>query len=525
MGLSFHFNKLFLLPVLLAAGFACTGRGDDQTALLRVQVERLEWNVSLESKVPSAWETEEKLCFIFPETGKEERVSPLVLSGVKALYHLESSQKKGTIYCVYPGTEEVRPEGGKVVFTIPQEQDGKTMAHLHFGSASYVTGSYTPAQVSLEPLYSVYKLLFGKMPFVVRSITLRSADGALIAGNCWKDLSTGEVKASASSVRIDPEKPLDLSSSFTMIPVMIAPVDISAGISAELLLEDGSVYTIDNVEHLRELVSTPYEIGTSLAINSSQTDANMKRIPAAGIEWVEVTCNSFWRNVDESQWRTKAEAIKTLLEKYHLKVWSCHLPYSRAIDISSPDESVRSSTVALQKQMIQWCAELYRPQKLVLHPSTEPIADADRQAHLDAARKSVGELAPVAASAGVVLCIENLPRTCLGRIPEELKYIIEPYPDVMVTFDTNHLLMTTHEHYFEVLGDRIGNIHVSDYDKTDERHWLPGAGVIDWPSFHFMLRESGYDGVYMHEVKASAGTPQGIVDSYWNLIFGNSGNR
>lgn len=519
-----HGYKLFLLPLLLAAGIACTNNDNKQNSLVRVQVERFDWDTSLGEKVASAWKSEEKLCFLFPETGEEKCSLPLSVSGVDALHHIESSKESGTLCCVYPDKETVRLEGNDILFTIPQKQDGKTLSSIHFGSAKYTSGSYTPSKLHLEPLYDIYKLMFGKMPFSVTSILLSSNSGELISGLCRKDWQTGEIQASSASIEIVPEKPIDMSSSFTLIPVMTAHSEFSSGISAVLSLTDGTTYRIDDVDKLRELAEKPYEIGTSLAINSSQNDANMKRIPAAGIEWVEVTCNSFWRNVKESQWRTKAEAIKTLVEKHHLKVWSCHLPFSRDIDISSPDEKIRKATVELQKQMIQWCVELYHPRKLVLHPSTEPIADIDRQAHLDAARKSVGELAPVAAAAGVVLCIENLPRTCLGRIPEELKYIIEPYPDVMVTFDTNHLLLTTHEHYFEVLGDRIGNVHVSDYDKEDEKHWLPGRGVIDWPAFHFMLRSSGYDGVYMHEVNASKGTPQEIVDSYWKLIFGNNRN-
>jgi sugar phosphate isomerase/epimerase len=519
-----HCYKLFLLPLLLAAGIACTNNEPQKSSLARVQVERFDWDPSLGEKVASRWEAEEKLCFIFPDSGEEKRLSPISASGVDALYHIDAPEASGVICCVYPDKSTVKLEGDDVVFTIPQRQDGKTLPAIHFGAADYIASSYTPAKLHLEPLYDIYKLMFGKMPFTVTSILLSSPSGELISGLCRKDLKTGEVRASSASIEIVPEKPIDMSSSFTLIPVMTPRSDFSGGISAVLTLTDGSKYRIDDVDKLRELAEKPYEIGTSLDINSSQTDANIKRIPAAGIEWVEVTCNSFWRNVEESKWRTKAEAIKALIEKYHLKVWSCHLPYSGNIDISSPDENKRKATVELQKQMIQWCVELYHPKKLVLHPSTEPIADVDRQAHLDAARKSVGELAPVAAAAGVVLCIENLPRTCLGRIPEELKYIIEPYPDVMVTFDTNHLLLTTHEHYFEVLGDRIGNVHISDYDKEDERHWLPGRGVIDWPALHFMLRSSGYDGIYMHEVKASSGTPQQIVDSYWNLIFGNKRN-
>ena len=98
-------------------------------------------------------------------------------------------------------------------------------------------------------------------------------------------------------------------------------------------------------------------------------------------------------------------------------------------------------------------------------------------------------------------------------------YLLEPYPDLRVCFDTNHLLLETHEQYFRDLGDRIGTVHVSDYDRVDERHALPGDGVIDWPAFHYMLRSSGYDGIFMFEVKSAVGTPAQLTERYNNVIF------
>ena len=120
-----------------------------------------------------------------------------------------------------------------------------------------------------------------------------------------------------------------------------------------------------------------------------------------------------------------------------------------------------------------------------------------------------------------VLCIENLPRTCLGRNSGEIMRLIENYPDVMVCFDSNHLLQEEHAHFFETVGSRIGTIHASDYDRQDERHWLPGNGVIDWTDFYRRLRASGYKGVFMHEVRAGEdATPANIAARYESVILG-----
>ena len=99
--------------------------------------------------------------------------------------------------------------------------------------------------------------------------------------------------------------------------------------------------------------------------------------------------------------------------------------------------------------------------------------------------------------------------------------LIGDFPEVMVCFDSNHLLQEEHAHFFETVGSRIGTIHASDYDRKDERHWLPGEGVIDWTDFLRRLRASGYEGVFMHEVRAGENaTPANVVKAYNEVILG-----
>ena len=99
------------------------------------------------------------------------------------------------------------------------------------------------------------------------------------------------------------------------------------------------------------------------------------------------------------------------------------------------------------------------------------------------AKESIDKLLPAAKEIGTQLCIENLPRIYLGRTSSEIWFLIQDYPEVIVCFDSNHLLIEDHNLFFQNVGHRIGTIHTSDYDKVDERHWMPGLGVIDWPLF------------------------------------------
>ena len=136
----------------------------------------------------------------------------------------------------------------------------------------------------------------------------------------------------------------------------------------------------------------------------------------------------------------------------------------------------------------------------MLHPSSEPIADGEREQRIRNSIASIGILRREAARIGAQLCIEDLPRTCLGRNSAELLRIIAPYPEVKICFDTNHLLSEDLLHFVEACGDRIATVHVSDYDMVDERHWLPGKGKIDWPALYGALMKAGYKGVLMFDL-------------------------
>lgn len=262
-------------------------------------------------------------------------------------------------------------------------------------------------------------------------------------------------------------------------------------------------------------------VGVSLSIfGSDVTQEQLNSLKANGIEWIEVTMNAYQRTCPENEGYVRAFRHKQMIDKAGLKVWSCHLPFSRTLDISVTDPEARENNVRIQEKMIE-LASIFNPVVLVLHPSSEPIADEDRSARLMCAKNSVNRLSIAAKRIGAILCLEDLPRTCLGRESSELLYLIEDNPEVMVCFDTNHLLSESHAHFIEAVGGRIRTIHASDYDGIDERHWLEGDGIIDWPALLEGLKSKGYKGVFMHEVrKAENCTPENVVKAYKKVVCG-----
>ena len=137
-----------------------------------------------------------------------------------------------------------------------------------------------------------------------------------------------------------------------------------------------------------------YPVGVSLGMVKVPEPEKLAQIKAAGIDHVEVVFNYFWRNAPENECYTRAYRVKAMLDEAGLTVWSCHLPFSRTLDISVLDPQRREENVLLMERMIR-LAEIFHPQRLVLHPSSEPISDEEREELYKEAEALLAQECPV----------------------------------------------------------------------------------------------------------------------------------
>ena len=236
-----------------------------------------------------------------------------------------------------------------------------------------------------------------------------------------------------------------------------------------------------------------YKIGLSTC-SSRITEEIFSGYSSAGLEFMEISDNI------EGYARLNYSELSALSEKYGVKIWSMHLPFGpfTVLDLSKP--ALAEHTVEYYAELIKKGAEI-GVDKFVLHPSGEPIKEEERRLRMETAKASLGALAKIAAKHGAVICVENLPRTCLGKSSEEIAELVSAHPALRVCFDTNHLLSEDPAEFVRKIGDKIATIHVSDYDFVNERHWLPGEGKIDWQAILAALREVNYSGVWMYEIE------------------------
>lgn len=232
------------------------------------------------------------------------------------------------------------------------------------------------------------------------------------------------------------------------------------------------------------------------AVSTPHTDLEtLKRMKDCGIDAVELSVG--WQDCDGIDWegfRKNADAAGMLIASYHL-------PFSGEINIADPDEERRAGAVKYQQGQMRKAAAA-GIDRFIIHPSAEPIPDGERHVWMAAAKKSLRELAQTAAELGGVLCVEDLPRTCLGHTAEEMLELAGVDDRLRVCFDVNHLLTvygTTHVDFVEKLGHLIVTTHMSDYDFIDEKHFFPGYGLIDWKEVVEALERADYDGPFIYE--------------------------
>ena len=251
------------------------------------------------------------------------------------------------------------------------------------------------------------------------------------------------------------------------------------------------------------------KIGSSSCFTGSLDGEKLAPLAKAGLDYLEYTGNYvfFMRKCDFPK---NAEKILETVRESGLEPWSFHLPFSRKLDISSFDKELRAVTIVTNRTLIEAAARA-GAKVIVLHPSSEPIADEDRPERLRLSREAIIELAEVAKANGVRLAVENLPRTCLTRTSDEMIALVKD-TGAGVIFDTNHNLIEDNCDYINNVADEgleLLSVHISDYYRDengvlDERHTLPGTGINKWNDIVDTLVARGYEGPLMYEVPANA---------------------
>ena len=117
--------------------------------------------------------------------------------------------------------------------------------------------------------------------------------------------------------------------------------------------------------------------------------------------------------------------------------------------------------------------------------------------------QSLQKLSDAARQAGITLCLENV-AWCKSANINYLKSVSENVDGIGFTLDLKQARRAgvPWESYLDVMGDKLRNIHISDFDENNDC-LLPGEGLFDFRQFFSRIEEVGYKGDVIVEVYSS----------------------
>lgn len=216
------------------------------------------------------------------------------------------------------------------------------------------------------------------------------------------------------------------------------------------------------------------------------------------------------------------EPLAQAIAAEQLRVWSVHLPFGPGWDVAHFVEGERDAVCQSLKRVIDltapWGARVY-----VLHGCLEPVSAQERPLRIARSILSLRELNEYAGRYGARIALEDLPRSCLGNSSAETRAMARAAGNVPVCFDVNHLLGEGHEAFLDALDSQIITTHLSDYDGVDERHWLPGEGIVPWRRVLERLMAAGYRGPFLFELRRGENGPydaRTVLESFRRALEG-----
>lgn len=182
-------------------------------------------------------------------------------------------------------------------------------------------------------------------------------------------------------------------------------------------------------------------------------------------------------------------------------------PYS----LTANDERKRSRGLELGLRMIR-AAQLLGTENLLVVPGAvyipwlkeaEPVPN---DVCWERATKAIREMIPAAEKAGVSLNLENIFANAFLMSPAEMNQFVDQFqsPQVQIHFDTGNIMEYQFpEHWVPILGKRIKNTHLKEFDKANsfnlDAFRLLLDGTTNWPAVIETLDAVGYRGYLTFE--------------------------
>jgi sugar phosphate isomerase/epimerase len=254
-----------------------------------------------------------------------------------------------------------------------------------------------------------------------------------------------------------------------------------------------------------------FGISTHLYLGDRLDRDHLVEIAAHGFEAIEVFAV---RDHFDYHDRRAALALAEWLADTRLSLHSVHAPivgeyaqgkWRDGYSLAAGDEARRKRAVAEATTTINLAA-LVPYQVLVLHCGVPEPYSVPADNHLPSLVRSLEELGPAAAAAGVRLAVEVIPNALSTAMA--LVELVESEMDageLGICLDVGHArMMGEVVDAIETCSGHLVATHLHDNRGRTDDHLVPGQGVVDWDATLLAFQKVGYDGVWMFELAAAA---------------------
>jgi sugar phosphate isomerase/epimerase len=250
---------------------------------------------------------------------------------------------------------------------------------------------------------------------------------------------------------------------------------------------------------------------------------SIKRCKAAGFNALDFNMCAMIHNKTElngDDWLKQADLIREEAEKLGVVFSQSHPPYRPGMQgtFSTKEEEdffaeiTRRSIIVSSILGVKWA---------VMHPVTEcENIEYDLDANLAHNHRIFDEFVELALKENVGIAFENMAdrdlRRRFGTTTSELIALTNSYKDknIGVCWDTGHGNRVYQDPVRPIreLGSRIKALHVNDNHGNTDEHLLPFEGNLKWEEIMKVLKEVGYEGDLVYEIRLNNNMPDALKD-------------
>lgn len=225
---------------------------------------------------------------------------------------------------------------------------------------------------------------------------------------------------------------------------------------------------------------------------------------------------TYYENMQDVDTFAYNQAIRRIVEKYHPQV-VVHFP---GFNLSEENSTLRSAIIHEFRNCYKYVRELGGAEIVMhcgrphgaLHVPLAPHSSVYEKSAYDRAWALSIQMfricLDIAAEYGVTVYTENLNSEHLTVRCDTLVRFVEEIDrkNLEIVFDIGHCHHTGGDIPAEVLtcGSRLKHLHLHDNFGLLDQHLNVGDGNIDYRSFFSALKQIGYNGLYMMEIRSCA---------------------